>query len=127
MAARISGASTNIGKRSSMVLVIAAVCLTFLALLVFSREPEPHHPEWATVTKELEASDWPLVIAARYDAANHFVLVDIRAGVSTSAALRLACEGVRPLLESVDSTIRFALYEAPDRVVAHGDECAAEA
>jgi len=113
--------ATN-GKHSTAVLVTAAICLT-ATLLVVTGEPEPYHPEWAIVTTELEASDWPLVVAARYDAVNHFILVDIRPGISEDAALRLACEGVRPLLEGVDGTVGFALFEAPDRVVVRGEDC----
>jgi len=120
------GSSTrpaNNGKHSAAVLVTAAICLT-ATLVVVSGEPEPYHPEWASVTTELEASDWPLVVAARYDAVNHFILVDVRPGISEDAALRLACEGVRPLLEGVDETVGFALFEAPDRVVVRGEDCA---
>jgi hypothetical protein len=111
------------GKPSAAALLVGAACVMAIAL-VASGEPEPEHPEWMMVTSQLESSDWPLVIAARYDAANHFVLVDLRPGVSNSVARRLACESVRPLLNGVDRTVGFALYEAPDRVVAHGKDCA---
>jgi hypothetical protein len=126
MTARISGMRTDIGNHFTLVLAAGVACLIALLLLV-SRGPEPHYPEWATVTKELEGSDWPLVTAARYDAANHFILVDLRPGVSLEAALRLACESVRARVELVDPTVGFALYEAPDRVVAHSGDCAAGA
>ena len=111
------------GKPSAAVLLVGAAFVV-ATTLVASGEPEPEHPEWMTVTSQLESSDWPLVIAARYDSANHFVLVDLRPGVSGSVARRLACESVRPLLDGVDRTVGFALYEAPDRVVAHGKDCA---
>jgi hypothetical protein len=110
------------GKHSTAVLVTAAICLT-ATLVVVSGRPDPHHPEWAIVTTKLEASDWPLVVAARYDAVNHFILVDIRPGISEDAALRLACEDLRPLLDGVDATVSFALFEAPDRVVVRGEDC----
>ena len=113
-------------SHSRVVLATALACLT-LMFLVVSREPEPEHPEWAVVTKELEGSAWPLVTSARYDAVNHFVLVDLRPDVTIDAAQRLACEGLRPRFEQVDATVGFALYQAPDRVVAHGGDCAADA
>lgn len=114
------------GKHDWAVLATGLACL-LVVLLLLSRQPEPHHPEWATVTSEFEGNEWPLVTAARYDAANHFILVDLRPGVSTDVALRLACESVRPRLDVVDSTVRFALYDAPDRVVAHSEDCAEDA
>jgi hypothetical protein len=120
------GSSTrpaNNGKHSTAALVTAAICLT-ATLLVVSGEPEPYHPEWAIVTTELAASDWPLVVAARYDAINHFILVDVRPGISEDAALRLAWQDLRPLLDGVDATVGSALFEAPDRVVARGEDCA---
>jgi hypothetical protein len=112
----------HIGQRAVLAIVVAASLGSLIGPL--SSGPEPHHPEWAIVTKELEGSDWPLVTAARYDAVNHFILVDVRPGMSADVALRWACERLWPRLERVDSTVRFALYEAPDRVVAHADECA---
>lgn len=111
------------GKHDWAVLATSLACLT-LALLLVGRGPEPDHPEWADVTREFEGTEWPLVTAARYDAVNHFVLVDLRPGVSVDVALRLACESVRPRLDVVDSTVGFALYEPPDRVVAHSEDCA---
>jgi hypothetical protein len=113
-------------NHTRVVLATALACLTLMLLFV-SREPEPQHPEWAAVTKELEGSAWPLVTAARYDAVNHFVLVDLRPDVSIDAAQRLACESLRPRFEQVDATVGFALYQAPDRVVAHGGDCASGA
>jgi hypothetical protein len=111
------------GRPSAAGLLAGAACV-IATILVASGEPEPEHPEWAAVTSQLESADWPLVIAARYDAANHFVLVDIRPGISNSVARRLACESVRPLLDGVDRSVGFALYEPPDRVLAHSEECA---
>lgn len=84
---------------------------------------EPVYPEWAAVTKALESEAWPLVHAARYDPANHFVLVDLGPGVAPHVAVRLACEDIRQLVDGVDSTAGFALYAAPDRVIAHHDDC----
>jgi len=107
---------------------LATLAVAVLALILGPAwEPEPDYPEWATLTRELESSDWPLVLTARYDAANHFVLVDIRPGVSSNVALRLACESVLPRLDRIDPSVGFALYETPDRVVAHRDECATPA
>ena len=114
--------ATRDGRPSIGVLVAGAACV-IATILVTSGAPEPAHPEWATVTSQLEGSDWPLVIAARYDAANHFVLVDVRPGVTDIVARRLACEGVRPLLDGVDRSVSFALYEAPDRVLARREDC----
>lgn len=115
--------SRDVGKHDWVVLATSLACLTLMLFLV-SRGPEPDHPEWAVVTKEFEGTEWPLVTAARYDAVNHFVLVDLRPGVSLDVALRLACESVRPRLDVVDSTVGFALYEPPDRVIAHSEDCA---
>ena len=116
---KASGDST----RSAAVLLVGAAFVV-TTTLVATGDPEPDYPEWKTVTSQLESADWPLVIAARYDAANHFVLVDVRPGVSKGVVRRLACDSVRPLLHGVDRTVGFALYEAPDRVVAHGKDCA---
>jgi rod shape determining protein RodA len=45
-----------------------------------------------------------LVRAARYDPANHFVLVDLHSGVAPHVGVRLACEDVRQLVDRVVMT-----------------------
>lgn len=114
---------SDVGRHDRAVVGASLACFALLLLLV-SQGPEPDHPEWAIVTREFEGTDWPLVTSARYDAVNHFILVDLRPGVSLDTALRLACESVRPRLDAVDATVGFALYEPPDRVVAHREDCA---
>lgn len=110
--------------RSLRSLLVGVAIVVGLVLVVWSIRigPEAEHPEWATVTKEIAAAS-PFVVAARYDPANHFILVDVAPGVTDAVALRHACETVRPMLERVDSTVSFALYAAPDRLLAHRDDC----
>lgn len=110
-------------RRRSLALAVAAAG-ALVALLLGTEGPEPAYPEWATVTRALESDAWPLVTAARYDPANHFVLVDIRSDIPRDVAVRMACEDIRQLVDGVDSTAGFALYQAPDRVLAHRDDCA---
>jgi len=112
-------------KRWPSAAIAAAGATSLLALLLMTGgRPEPHYPEWAEVTRELESNAWPLVRAARYDPANHFVLVDLHSGVAPHVVVRLACEDVRQLVDRIDVTAGFALYEAPDRLLAHRDDCA---
>jgi len=108
------------GERLGVGLGIAAAAVVAVLLTYGGREAD--HPQWAAATREVTDSS-PLIISARYDAANHFVLVDIPHGVADAVVQRLACEGVLPMLERVDSSVRFALYEAPDRLRAHKDDC----
>jgi hypothetical protein len=109
-------------ERHATVLV-ALVALAVIGLLWTVDEPEAAHPEWTGVTRALESEAWPLVMAARYDPANHFVLVDVHPDVSPDVAVRLACEDIRALVDGVDANAGFALYTRPDRVVAHRDDC----
>ncbi len=108
------------GRITVLALVVA---LTILAVVWSADEPEAAHPEWAGVTRTLESDAWPLVMAARYDPANHFVLVDMHPSVTPDVAVRLACEDIRILVDEVDSAAGFALYARPDHVIAHRDDC----
>jgi hypothetical protein len=106
-----------------MAVMLAAAVAVMGLLFAVVDEPEPAHPEWEPVMQALESRSWPLVRAARYDPVNHFVLVDLRPGVAAEVAVRMACEDVRPLIDDVDATAGFALYDAPDRVMAHHGDC----
>jgi hypothetical protein len=108
--------------RITLLALVAA--LAVMGLLWSTDEPEPAHPQWASVTRALESDAWPLVTAARYDPANHFVLVDVHPSVTPEVAVRLACEGIRTLVDEVDSAAGFALYARPDHVIVHRDDCA---
>jgi hypothetical protein len=89
-------------KRWPSAAAAAAGATSVLALLLATGgQPEPQHPEWAEVTRELESNAWPLVRAARYDPANHFVLVDLHLGVAPHVVVRLACEDVRQPVPTV--------------------------
>lgn len=116
--------AATVAARLANSAALAAALASLVALILASGEPEPQHPEWASVTRALESDAWPLVRAARYDPANHFVLVDVRSGVAPHVAVLMACEDIRPLIDAVDSSAGFALYELPDRVMAHRDDCA---
>jgi hypothetical protein len=110
-------------RRRQTAVAVAAGVASVVALVLAIENPEPAYPGWAEVTKTLESEAWPLVRAARYDPVNHFVLIDVKSGVAPHVIARLACEEIRPLVDGIDPTAGFALYEAPDRLIAHRDDC----
>jgi hypothetical protein len=111
-------------RHQGRITLLAFLLTLLVAALVWSAdEPGAAHPEWANVTRTLESDAWPLVTAARYDPANHFVLVDVHPSVTADVAVRLACEDIRSLVDEVDSAAGFALYARPDHVLAHRDDC----
>jgi hypothetical protein len=98
-------------------LVVAAV-----ALIAIPPLPAPDHPVMAAVASELKGRS-PLIVGARYDAANHFMLVDVHGLASEGVVWEIACGTVRPALDAVDPTVRFGVFKGPDRLLVHGDEC----
>ncbi len=110
-------------RRRPSIVALLAGSVGLIGLLFLVEDAEPAHPEWEPVTRALESHAWPLVRAARYDPVNHFVLVDLRPGIAAEVAVRLACVDVRPLIDEVDASAGFALYDSPDRVVAHHGDC----
>ncbi len=107
----------------SVAMNVAAVAILIAVVLIAGGQSDHEYPEWAEVTTALESNDWPLVRAARYDPANHFILVDLHSGVAQEVAIRLACDGIRPLVDRIDSGAGFALYEPPDRLMVHRSSC----